>query len=186
MTHFLSMFHSRQGNVEADDRWPSRPFICKAGHQGRAEGQVATWLIRGPPCILRRCLSPRLSPLCLRVRTTHHPTRKGWKGAYVLALRGVTTKYALQSWRKIPPPPHVIVVGLCTHRHTGVTGSPFLVAVAVAVLSGGVVVEMRGVPCVPRRHPVCLCCLLWSACLAVRIGQIQSKLKVAISLFFVA
>ena len=52
-----------QGNVEADT-WPSRPFLCKAGHQGRAEGQVATWLMWGPPYILRRCLSPRLFPLC--------------------------------------------------------------------------------------------------------------------------
>ena len=39
----------------------------------------------------------------------------------MLALRGVTNKYALQSWRKIPPPPHVIVVGLlsvCAHTGT--------------------------------------------------------------------
>ena len=54
----------------------------------------------------------------LRVSAVHHPTRKGRKGVYVLALRGVTNKYALQSWRKIPPPPHVFVVGLCAHRHT--------------------------------------------------------------------
>ena len=57
--------------------------------------------------------------LSLRVSTVYHPTRKGWKGVYVLALRGVTTKYALKSWRKTPPPPHVIIVGLCTRRRTG-------------------------------------------------------------------
>ena len=35
----------------------------KAGHHGREEGQAATWLIQGPPCILRRCMLPR-SPPC--------------------------------------------------------------------------------------------------------------------------
>ena len=35
--------------------------------------------------------------LSLRVSTAHHPTRKGLDGAYVLALRRVTSKYALQN-----------------------------------------------------------------------------------------
>ena len=52
-----------QGDVGAG-MWPTRPFISKAGHQGRAEGQVAAWLMWGQPYILRRCLPPRLVPLC--------------------------------------------------------------------------------------------------------------------------
>ena len=45
--------------------------------------------------------------LSLRVSTVHHPTRKGSKGDYVLALRGVTNKYALQSClaENTPSPP---------------------------------------------------------------------------------
>ena len=50
-------------SVEAG-AWPERPFVyeAKAGHQGRAEGQVATGLMWGQPYILRRRLSPCLFP----------------------------------------------------------------------------------------------------------------------------
>jgi hypothetical protein len=43
--------------------------IAKAGHQGRAEGRVVTWLMLVLASILRRCLSPRLSPLCTLLPT---------------------------------------------------------------------------------------------------------------------
>ena len=39
-----ALLPATQGSVEAGT-WPARPFIYKAGHQGRAEGQVATWLM---------------------------------------------------------------------------------------------------------------------------------------------
>ena len=58
-----ALLPAMQGGVEAGT-WPARPSIyeAKAGHQGRAEGQVATWLRWGQPYTLRRCLSPRLLP----------------------------------------------------------------------------------------------------------------------------
>ena len=39
-----------------------------------------------PLCL--HCTLLLLLFLSLRVSTVHHPTRKGWKGVYVLALRG--------------------------------------------------------------------------------------------------
>ena len=54
-----ALLPATQGSVEAG-AWPARSFVyeAKAGHQGGAEGQVATWLMSGQPCILRRCLVP--------------------------------------------------------------------------------------------------------------------------------
>ena len=53
----------------------------------------------------------------LRVSTVHHPTRKGWTGVYVLALRGVTNKYAFQHGvpaENNPSPPYLCCSFVCT------------------------------------------------------------------------
>ena len=69
--------------------------------------------------------------LSLRVRTVHHPTRKGWKGAYVLVLRGTTTSTPSGGKPLSPPSPFsllfaahtdILVPLPPTHRHTGVAG----------------------------------------------------------------
>ena len=49
----VALLPATQGSVAAGT-WPARPYIynAEAGHQGRAEGQVATWLMWGQPCFL--------------------------------------------------------------------------------------------------------------------------------------
>ena len=79
-----------------------------------------------------RAVSPSLLLfLSLRVSTVHHPTRKGWKGAYVLVLRGTTTSTPSGGKPLSPPSPFsplfaahtdILVPLPPTHRHTGVAG----------------------------------------------------------------
>ena len=60
-------------------------------------------MLQRTACVCLHCSLSLLLFISLRVSTVHHPTRKGWKGACVLALRGATT--STPSDRSRPPPP---------------------------------------------------------------------------------
>ena len=62
-----------------------------------------------------------LSLYGLRVRTVHHPTRKGWKGAYVLVLRGTTTSTPSGGKPLSPPSPFFLAAVCCLRAaHTDI------------------------------------------------------------------
>ena len=90
-------------------------------------------------CVLAACSCLHCSlflSLSLRVRTVHHPTRKGWKGVYVLVLRGTTTSTPSGGKPLSPPSPFSLLFACRTHRHTGATGISF-VSFDVRVFCGG-------------------------------------------------
>ena len=104
-----------------------RPLAPSSPRAARSRHPLAP---PAPPALPELLSLPTSLSLYLRVSTVHHPTRKGWKGVYVLALRGATT--STPSGGTLPPPPSPSSLLFCrthrhtgatpTHRHTGVTG----------------------------------------------------------------